>query len=284
MNSNKGKIIRIVSNLCRVETQDGKKYECKPRGKFRNEKIVPLVGDNVVIDNINNYILEILPRKNSLNRPMISNVDTCIIVMSVKNPDLSLFMLDKLLSLIIYNKITPIICFSKIDLLNEEETKEFNKIYDYYNSIGITTITNIETKKLATAIENKIVVLTGQTGAGKSSLLNRLDNTLKLETKEISKALGRGVHTTRHVELFKYKTSLIADTPGFSSLDLKDIKVVDLKDTFLEFNQNCEYKDCKHLKELNCAVKNNPDILKSRYDNYVKMVNEIENIRIIYKK
>ena len=281
-----GKIIRIISNLCSVDI-NGEIYHCKPRGKFYHQKLTPLVGDYVNIDKENNYILEILPRKNSLSRPMIANIDACIIITSVKEPSLSLLLLDKMLSIIIHNKIEPIICFTKTDLLLDKEYDEFKKIYDYYNSIGINTITNTEIEKLNKLIDGKVLVLTGQTGAGKSSLINKLIPGLSLETNNISKALGRGVHTTRHVELFKYKNSFIADTPGFSSLDINSIKKEELKNTFIEFKEECEFKDCLHIKEATCNVKErveNGEILSSRYENYKKMVSEIESIRIVYKK
>lgn len=281
-----GKIIKIISNLMTVEA-DNKLYECKPRGKFYHQKLTPLVGDNVVIDERNNYILEIKERKNHLNRPSIANVDACIIVTSVKEPDISLLLLDKILCLIISHKIEPIICFTKVDLLNEKEKKEFIKIYNYYESIGIPVVTNEELEKLDKFIENKTLVLTGQTGAGKSSLLNRLNPEFNLNTQEISKALGRGVHTTRHTEMFKYKTSFISDTPGFSSLDLSNLTKEDIRNSFIEFGFECKYKDCFHQKEQGCMVierVNNGDILKERYDNYLKLVMENESSRIIYKK
>lgn len=285
-NKIQGKIIKIISNLYTIEDQDNNLYECKPRGKFYIQNKTPLVGDNVIIDKENKYILDILDRKNSLKRPQIANVDICLIITSVKEPNLNLFMLDKQLSLIINSNITPVICFSKIDLLNEEEQQEINKIYEYYNKIGIQTITNNEIDKLDKIINNKIVVLTGQSGAGKSTLLNKLDPNLKLETNEISKALGRGKHTTRHTETFKCHNAYISDTPGFSSLDLNEISKENIKKTFIEFKNECQYKDCNHIKEENCAVKDKIDkeILKSRYDSYVKMVSEIENMRIVFKK
>ena len=158
----------------------------------------------------------------------------------------------------------------------------------YYTNIGIKVTTNRNLYKLKRYIKNKTLVLTGQTGAGKSSLLNKLDNKLNLATNEISEALGRGRHTTRHVELFKYKTSFIADTPGFSSLDLKTIDKEEIKDSFLEFrNITCEYKDCMHTNEKQCTVKelvNNKKILKSRYENYINFVRTYENSNIISKK
>lgn len=285
-NKQEGKIIRIISNLCTVKVKD-KLYDCKPRGKFYIQNKTPLVGDNVIIDIDNNYILDILDRKNSLNRPMIANVDCAIIVTSVKEPDLSLYLLDKLLCLVISNNIKPIICFSKTDLLNKEDYLEFKKIYDYYNLIGRDAIENIEIDKLNKLIDNKLVVLTGQSGAGKSTLLNKLNPNLNLETNEISKALGRGKHTTRHTETFKYNNSYISDTPGFSSLDLNNIDKEDIKNAFIEFGNDCYFRDCNHLKENKCVVKekvNEGIILKSRYDNYVKMVDEVESKRIIYKK
>lgn len=281
-----GKIVRIISNLCTVEVGD-KLINCKPRGKFYHQKLTPLVGDKVIIDEENAYILDILPRKNSLHRPTIANVDGAIIVTSVKEPNLSLFLLDKLLTLIISNNIKPIICFTKVDLLNENELKEFNKIYDYYNRIGISAVTNSELGKLEKLTEGMTLVLTGQTGAGKSSLLNRLNPNFNLDTNEISKALGRGVHTTRHTELFKYKTSLIADTPGFSSLDLEGLTKENIRDSFIEFGFDCKFSDCYHKNEQGCSVKErveSKDILESRYDNYLKLVMECESSRIIYKK
>lgn len=272
-----GTIVKIISNLVTVEA-NGNLYDCKPRGKFYHEKISPIVGDIVEIDSENKYILKIKPRKNELARPLISNVDSCIIVTSVKKPDLSLNLLDKMLANVIYEKIEPIICFTKTDLLSFKEKRELKKTMKYYEKIGIKVTTNKKLSKLTKMIAHKIVVLTGQTGAGKSTLLNKLNPNLNLETNEISKALGRGKHTTRHVELFKYKTSLIADTPGFSALELNKIPKKELKNTFIEFNLNCEYKDCNHQNEKNCEVKkmvNSGKILKSRYENYLKFMGEL---------
>jgi len=267
-----GTIIRIISNLYSVEAE-GKVYECRARGKFYHDKLTPLVGDKVVIDADNNYIMELKERKNSLPRPNIANVDMALIISSVKEPNLDLNLLDKLLSIVIYNDIKPVICFTKIDLLDSKDKKELDKIINYYNGIGITTLTNQELKKLTKVMNDNTVVLAGQSGAGKSTLLNLLDETLNLETKPISKALGRGVHTTRHVELFKYKGALIADTPGFSALDLDMLSPEELRDTFLEFDLDCEFRDCMHKEEINCMVKEyvkEGKILNSRYQNYLK--------------
>ena len=146
----------------------------------------------------------------------------------------------------------------------------------YYTNIGIKVTTNKNFYKLKRFIKNKTLVLTGQTGAGKSSLLNKLDKKLNLATNEISEALGRGKHTTRHVELFKYKTSFIADTPGFSSLDLTNLTKEQIKNSFIEFNKvDCPYKDCNHTNEKECIIKKlvqDKKIMKSRYENYINLI------------
>ncbi|MDD4795706.1 MAG: ribosome small subunit-dependent GTPase A [Bacilli bacterium] len=269
-----GTIVKQISNLYTVDV-DNTLYQCRARGKFYHDKLTPLVGDKVVIDSVNNYILEIKVRKNFLERPSIANIDTCAIITSTKKPNLDLNLLDRLLSLVIHNKIRPVICFTKIDLLKKEEKKELKTLIKYYQKLNIKVFTNKNLFKLTRDLKNQTVVLTGQTGAGKSTLLNRLNKNLSLETKEISKALGRGVHTTRHVELFKYKTSLIADTPGVSSLDLSKLTREEIRDTFPEFKVDCQYQDCMHLQEPNCMViklvKENK-ILESRYLNYKKFI------------
>lgn len=272
-----GSIIKIISDTYSVKVGSGI-YECKARGKFRNEKITPVVGDRVIIDCKNSVIEEILERKNSLERPMIANVDIAVIVTSVKKPEISLNLLDKMISIITLNNIEPIICFTKLDLANKKEISEIKKLIKYYNSIGIKTTTNTKYKKLCKWLKNTIVVFTGQTGAGKSSILNKIDKNLNLKTDEISEALGRGKHTTRHVELFEIKKMLIADTPGFSSLDFHDISKEQIKNSFIEFrNTNCKYSDCNHVNETECEVKNKVNeniILKSRYDNYLNFIKE----------
>ena len=267
-----GTIIKILSNLFTVQIED-KIYECHARGKFRKDKLIPRVGDKVIVDIENNYILNVLVRKNCFERPMIANVDTAIIVTSLKKPDLSLNLLDKQLCLIISKNVKPIILLTKKDLLSYKEYKRIKPIIKYYKKIGIEVLTNQEIKKLSKLLAFKTVVLTGQTGAGKSTLLNKLDKTLNLETQEISEALGRGKHTTRHVELFKYKSSLIADTPGFSALDIDELTNDELKKSFIEFGINCKFKDCNHIKEDGCEVirkVNDNKILLSRYENYLK--------------
>lgn len=268
-----GIIIKNQSNDYTVRTKKGINI-CKPRGKFRLDNITPLVGDIVDIDDINNYILEIKPRKNSLIRPQIANVDIAIIVTSVKEPDFDSNLLDKLLTIISYNNITPVICLTKLDLLNAEELNKVKKISSYYQKIGYNVVTNNDIKEIKKIIENKIIVFAGQSGAGKSSLLNKLDRNLSLETNDISKALGRGKHTTRCVTLYNIDTALVADTPGFSSVDFRDMTKLDIRDNMKEMFDNldsCKYRDCMHIKEDDCEVRNlveKGEILESRYNNY----------------
>ena len=273
-----GKIVKQVSNDYTVKSD--KLYICKARGKFRNIHVTPLVGDNVEFDPDNKYILNILDRKNELERPTIANVDQAVIVTSVKIPDFSSNLLDKLLCIIEFNNIKPIICFTKLDLLSKDELSDIRKIEDYYRSIGYPVYENTDVQ-LKEIFKDKITVFAGQSGAGKSSLLNRLDNSLDLETGEVSIALGRGRHTTRHTELIELLGGMIADTPGFSAVDFTGMSKSDIRDNFIEFNtyrDSCLYKDCMHKDEDSCAIKElvGDKILKSRYENYLKFIEKGE--------
>ena len=274
-----GLIIANISNDYKV-LADNKEYICKPRGKFRNNNQTPLVGDIVDFDEENKYILNIHKRKNELIRPLIANVDAAIIVTPVK-PTFDSHLLDKTLTIISYNNIEPIIYFTKLDLLKEEELDEINKYINYYKKIGYITLSN--TKELLPHIKDKIIVLTGQSGAGKSTLLNKLNPRLELNTDEISIALGRGKHTTRHTELYSIYDALIADTPGFSKIDFIGMNNIDIRDNMKEMFNNldkCKYSDCMHLLEDGCIVKEmvkNGEILPSRYNNYKNFI-ERKNI------
>lgn len=274
----KGRIIKIVSNDYTVQTEDGALFVCKSRGKFRNMNIKPVVGDYVLFDSKSCYIIEIYKRSNELVRPPVSNVDQAVIITSVKEPDFSSHLLDKLLAIIEFHRIQPIICFTKLDLLKEEEKAEIEKIMEYYKKIGYPVYQNDKVFEFQKIFSHKITVFTGQSGAGKSTLLNTLDSSLHLKTGEISYALGRGKHTTRHVELIPLLDGYVADTPGFSSLDFYDMQPGDIRDSFIEFNQYrefCKYKDCMHDKEDDCRVKElvkKGEILTSRYENYLKFI------------
>lgn len=270
----KGQIIRIISDLYTVKTEEGK-IPCKCRGIFRKMHITPLVGDYVIITPEKKVIEQILPRKSELYRPKVANINQAFIITSLKEPNFDENLLDKLILLMEIHNIKPIICVTKKDLLNEEESERINKILDYYKKIGYTVLVNTEIDKIKKLISNNTSVFTGQTGAGKSTLLNKINPDWNLETSEISHALGRGKHTTRVVELFEVENGQIMDTPGFSSLEFENIPKEQIKEGFVEFSKfPCEFKDCSHTKEHECSVKKaviDNNILETRYENYLKI-------------
>lgn len=270
----KGIITKINSDTFTVRV-DNEFIECKARGKNRYEKIKPLVGDQVTIDVSLNVIEEILPRKNFLSRPPVANIDIALIVTSLIKPDISINLLDKLISIITINGIEPVIVFTKLDIASKDEIKKMNELIRYYEKIGIKAFNNRKIKKIKEYLKNKIVTVCGQTGAGKSTLLNKFDKKLNLDTNEISLKLGRGKHTTRIVELFNINKFYIVDTPGFSSIDINIYSTEEIKNSFVEFKKyECKFKDCQHQNELGCNIRNNKNILASRYDNYLKFIKE----------
>ena len=272
-----GRIIRQISNDYTVLAS--KEYICKARGVFRNNNETPLVGDIVEFDEEKKIILKIKPRKNFLIRPAISNVDQALIVTSVKHPVFSTNLLDKLLTIIEYNNIKPIICFTKLDLLNSKERENIDEYIEYYRQLGYLVVTNESKKNFKNLFKDKITVFTGQSGAGKSSLLNLLNPNLELKTDDISYALGRGKHTTRHTELYSLEGGLIADTPGFSAIDLSNLKPIEIRDNMVDIFkalESCKYRDCMHIKEDGCSVKErikHDKIFRERYDNYISFIN-----------
>ena len=204
-----------------------------------------------------------------------------VFIIGHKEPDFDSILLDKQLTIISYNNIIPIIYFTKLDLQSNEEARKMKDIMNYYQKIGYLISTN--PNDLLKQIKNKTVVLTGQSGAGKSTLLNKIDPTLELKTDQISYALGRGKHTTRHTELFYTNNTYIADTPGFSKIDFHNMTNIDIRDNMKEMFNNlekCKYSDCMHIKEDGCYIKellNNNEILESRYKNYITFINRWYN-------
>ena len=270
----KGQIIKIVSDDYFIDSSLGE-IICKARGKFRKDNISPKVGDYVIFDNDKKTIEDILARKNELDRPFVSNIDEAFIITSLKKPDFSTNLLDKLLVVCEINNIKPIICITKKDLLTKKEFSKIKPVLNYYKKIGYPVVYNKQIFKIKRMFKNKTVVFTGQTGAGKSSLINKLDKNLNFETNEISEALGRGKHTTRYVTLVNIAKGKVVDTPGFSAIDLSIYNDEQIKNAFIEFNKyNCPYKGCMHIKEKECEIKKhlNQEILKSRYDNYIKFI------------
>lgn len=292
-----GKIIKALSGFYYVKTDDGI-FQCRGRGVFRKNKINPLVGDNVefIAENRQEgYILDIKERENELVRPPIANVDQAILIFSAKNPDFNTTLLDRFLVLIEANQIRPVIVITKIDLLNERELVNMENFVNDYKQLGYEVALASSTKgegmqQLFPILKNKISVFAGQSGVGKSSLLNALRPDLKLETNAISKHLGRGKHTTRHVELLEIGGGLVADTPGFSSLEFKTIEVEELSFFFPEMKErinDCKFRGCLHLKEPDCAVKEavkNGDIKDYRYQHYLSFLEEIRQRKPRYEK
>ena len=268
-----GLIIKILSDKCYVKINK-EVVICGFRGKIRTQKLLPLVGDKVIINN-EKTIEKILPRKNVIRRPSVCNITQGLIVASLKGPDLDTNLIDKILVELEFNSIKPIICFTKRDLLTIDEKDEVEKIIDYYRKL-YPVYFNDETLLLKKIFKNEITVFIGQTGAGKSTLLNRLDSSLKLQTGEISNALGRGRHTTRHAEIIEILDGLLLDTPGFSALEFANMMQIEIRDAFIEFkNYPCPYRDCMHIKEDDCKVKEavkSGKIASFRYQNYLDLV------------
>ncbi|WP_433749620.1 ribosome small subunit-dependent GTPase A [Falsibacillus pallidus] len=288
-----GKIIKALSGFYYVlnEEQENHVVQCRGRGVFRKNKITPLVGDRVSFQAENDaegYILEVFERKNELVRPPIANVDQAILVFSAIEPDFNPGLLDRFLVLVEANDIEPLICITKMDLLIETQTQKIQEYAKDYQKIGYDVLlTSSETEagleQLRPFLEKKTSVFAGQSGVGKSSLLNALNPELQLKTSNISTHLGRGKHTTRHVELIEIGSGLVADTPGFSSLEFMDIEVEGLKECFPEMqriSQECKFRACLHMNEPKCAVKNaveNGDIPSYRYENYKQFHEEIKD-------
>ena len=272
---NKGTIIKNISNQYEVLFDNGEIHACVAMGKVRLDK-KPLVGDHVMVETFESQygIQKILDRKNYLTRPAIANVDQALIVMSSIEPDFSTTLVDRLIFLISLADIEPVLCVTKMDLV-----KENDGIYSYiedYRKSGYrlyTTGKDFDESEIIACFENKITVLTGQSGAGKSSLLNRINPEFQLHTQKTSKALGRGKHTTRHCELFAIGNGWVADTPGFSSLDFSRVDLLELKDKILDFkiDEECRFRNCVHLDEPDCAIKKavqDGRISSIRYQNY----------------
>lgn len=280
-----GRIIKSLAGFYYVE-DNHIVIQCRARGRFRNEDIKPLVGDYCKYDiegKNDGYIMEILPRKNELVRPPICNIDQAILVFSRKEPDFSSLLLDKFLLIIEHFKIEPIICISKMDLRCDDRIDEYIKEYRQagYKVIELSSFDKVGIEEVKLLFKDRVSVITGQSGVGKSSLLNALDISLDLQTNEISKSLGRGKHTTRHVELIPLYQGYVADTPGFSSLEL-EMEPVELAHAYHDFNVlsgQCKYRGCLHDSEPECAVKqavSKGTITKERYLHYLQYLQEVK--------
>lgn len=283
-----GQIRKALSGYYYVE-QDGELIQCRGRGVFRNRGEAPLVGDLVDFTKdgeSDGYVMKIHPRKNELVRPPIANIDQAILVFSVKEPDFNTVLLDRFLVVLESFHIEPIICLTKMDLLADNEHAKLEGYIADYRAIGYEVITTYKEdvsllERLQPVLEGKTTVLAGQSGVGKSTLLNTLLPELNLKTGVISQSLGRGKHTTRHVELMEVCGGLLADTPGFSSFDFDTIEKEELTGCFPEFQriaEGCKFRGCLHIKEPKCAVKaalETGEIKEYRYEHYKQFLQEI---------
>ncbi|MCO4472410.1 ATP/GTP binding protein [Streptococcus infantarius subsp. infantarius] len=283
-----GRIIKSLAGFYYVES-DGVVYQTRARGNFRKKGQTPYVGDFVDFsaeDHSEGYILAIHDRKNSLVRPPIVNIDQAVVIMSAKEPDFNANLLDRFLVLLEHKAIEAIVYISKMDLLTSPD--EIAAIQKQYQEIGYQFCTSLD--ELLPLLTDKVTVFMGQTGVGKSTLLNKIAPDLKLETGEISDSLGRGRHTTRAVSFYNVNGGKIADTPGFSSLDYEITNAEDLNKAFPELrrlSRLCKFRSCTHTHEPSCAVKDaveSGELWQSRYDNYLQFLSEIENRRETYKK
>lgn len=286
-----GQIIRALSGYYDVlEEQTGTEWRCRARGVFKNRNIHPLVGDYVTFvkeeKQHSGTVTEIKPRKNELNRPPVANVDQALLVFSIEEPRISHVLLDRMLVHVEQENIEPVICFSKSDLPTDSGVfKSLMQTYEragyQVKQISIETLQGLE--EMTQFLANKITVFAGQSGVGKTTLLNALSPGLHYETQAISAKLGRGKHTTRHVELVPLPLGgHVVDTPGFSQLEFSGIDVHDLGYLFRDFRPylgQCKFRGCLHEKEPRCAVKSALEegvIMQSRYENYIRFIHEIQ--------
>lgn len=307
----KAKIIKLIGGLYAILDLETKEvFDSRASGKLRyvrldetsefnvqtthrtklDKKTIqlsPKVGDIVLYDDSdeNKPIQEVLPRRNELDRPDVANVDQILLLFSTVQPLFSFNLLDQFLVLVEKANIKPIIVISKIDLVEDTVLASLKQDLKYYEAIGyelyyINSHQKIGFDVLKDIFKDKVSVVAGQTGVGKTTLINALMPDLKLKTQETSEALGRGRHTTRHTELYFYHDGLIADTPGFSRLDFNILDASDLKHYFIEFDtysHGCRFRTCDHIHEPGCNVKDNENILPSRLENYQKFYKDIQD-------
>ena len=285
-----GKIIKGIAGFYYVHTEGACVYECKAKGIFRNQKIKPLVGDDVELEVLDEEkklaaIVDILPRKSELIRPAVANVDQALIEFAVKDPEPNWSLLDRFLILMEKQKLPVIICFNKSDLISKEEQQE---IEDGYRNSGyeirfLSAKEEIGTEEVFQLINKKTTVLAGPSGVGKSTLVNLLQSGVKMETGAVSEKIKRGKHTTRHSEfIWINEHTYMLDTPGFSSLELEDMEAEELKEYFPEFHTfegECRFRGCVHENEPDCAVKaavKEGVISKRRYKSYLSLYRELK--------
>ncbi len=286
-----GKIIKGIGGFYYVSTPDGV-FSCRARGKFRKDSQTPIVGDMAQIDVTDTqkregYVVNILPRKNELFRPQVSNIDLLLITFAACSPEPSLHLIDKLTVTSLHRKIPCAICINKADL-DDALAKEYQKIYESagFKVIVCSAETGEGTKELKALLKNNTTALAGSSGVGKSSLLNSIGESFNLKTGNVSDKIQRGKHTTRHTELFPLSFGgYVFDTPGFGSFELEDITYRELPSLFPEIERhegNCRFSGCAHIKEPDCSVKaalEEGKISPSRYESYCQLYDQLKQIK-----
>lgn len=289
----RGKIIKGIAGFYYIYAEDGQVYECKAKGIFRKDNQKPLVGDNVEISVLDEKekegsVTAILPRKNSLIRPAVANVDQAFVIFAMENPKPNYMLLDRFLIMMEQQGIPAVVCFNKKDLGTEEE---LDFLYRTYTQCGYRVILSSALKgegisEIHEILRGKTTVVAGPSGVGKSSLTNSLQGEIQMETGEISKKLKRGKHTTRHSQVIPVgEDTFLVDTPGFSSLYLTDMEEQELKNYFPEFREyeeECRFQGCRHIHEPGCAVKEALEaekISRLRYEDYVALHQELKEKR-----
>ena len=288
-----GKIVKGISGFYYVHVVGTGIYECKAKGAFRNQKIKPLVGDNVEIAVVDKEkkkgnVEKILPRKNELIRPAVSNIDMALVIFAAAKPDPNFNLLDRFLCMMEYQKVPVTICFNKCDLITEEQKKELEDIYKPagYDIIFTSAKQEINLEGLKELLKGKTTAVAGPSGVGKSSLINQLQDSVYMETGTISEKIERGKHTTRHSEIIPLgDEAYIMDTPGFSSMDVPGFEKEDLwtcYPEFLPYEPYCKFQGCSHISEPSCGVKDalaEGKISQIRYDNYILLYEEMKQIK-----
>ncbi|MBO6242358.1 MAG: ribosome small subunit-dependent GTPase A [Butyrivibrio sp.] len=301
----RGKILKGIAGFYYIETSDEKIYECKAKGIFRKDNIKPLVGDDAIIDIIDEEkrlgnITGILPRKSGLLRPPVANVDQAVILFAIVKPNPSFNLLDRFLIMMRGQNLPVIICFNKQDIATKEEQEELTKAYEKcgYKVLFISVKEEKGLDALKELLKGKTTALAGPSGVGKSSLLNKLVPDADMQIGELSKKIERGKNTTRHSELFFVKelsdgdsfNTFVIDTPGFTSLELRDVTKDNLMEYYPEFEEyepDCRFGGCSHIAEPDCGVKKALEegkISKVRYENYKVLYEELKNARPDYSK